>query len=164
MPTFATAVCLARPVAEVFAFFLRPANHLLLVPPEVHVQLVHAPEQLYLGARTTLQVRRWGLRRRVVREVTAFQADALLTDEQREGPFRRWVHQRRFEAWTADGTRLTDTVEFEPPGGLLGLTLTTGFLLRDLEELFAYQATQLFDRLARSAGDGEDGPVAGAPG
>ena len=69
-------------------------------------------------------------------------ADTLLVLEQRQGPFRKWVHTQRLEA-TADGARLSERVDYEPPGGLLGLTVTAAFLERELTALFAFRRAKL---------------------
>jgi ligand-binding SRPBCC domain-containing protein len=142
MPRFESVMSFSRPVAEVFDFFLRPANQARLSPPELHLLLVEGPERLQLGSSLTWKGRRWGVPQRVVSKVTALEPDALLVVEQQEGPFARWAHAQRFEA-TPAGTRVTDQIDYEPPGGLLGLTVTADRVGRDLEWLFAYRVQQL---------------------
>jgi ligand-binding SRPBCC domain-containing protein len=142
MPTFESTTILPRPPAEVFDFFARPANLLLVSPPQLHMRLVAAPERLELGSRLIIAGRRWGVPHRVVSEVTAFETDVLFRDEQRQGPFARWVHTHRFEP-VPGGTRVTDQVEFEPPGGLLGRLVTPRFIERELEWVFAYRTEKL---------------------
>jgi len=146
MPIFEAAMCFARPVAEVFAFFIRPANLLRVSPPELHMRLVEGPEQLQLGSRLTIAGRRWGLPQRMVSEVTVFEPNVRFVDEQREGPFRHWVHRHHFEA-VADGTRVTDRIDYEPPGGALGLLITARFVERDLRWLFDYREQKLHELL-----------------
>jgi ligand-binding SRPBCC domain-containing protein len=142
MPVFEASVLLTREPAEVFARFVEPSWLIATAPPELSLRLVEAPPALSLGARTTVAGRRWGIPHRVTLEVTAFEADRLLVEEQREGPFKRWVVTHRFEP-AGGGTRLTARVEFEPPGGLLGLTVTEAFVRREIETLWAYRAERL---------------------
>ena len=112
------------------------------------MQLLSGPQQLHLGARITLQGRRWGLSQRVVSEVTVWEPEQRFVDEQREGPFKRWVHTHQFEALPDGGTRVTDRVEYEPPGGMLRFILTAAAVERELSRVFGYRREkliQLFD-------------------
>ena len=137
---------LTRPPAEVFALFAQPAALLRTAPPELSLRLEEAPERLFLGARLVIVGRRWGLSHRSVLEVTAFDEGRLLVEEQRQGPFRRWVQTHLFEA-AESGTCLTARIEFDPPGGILGLTITEAFVRRDLEWVVAHRAERLRELL-----------------
>ncbi len=142
MPVFESSMTLICEPATVFAWFIQPALLIRTAPPELSLRLEEAPEKLFLGARTTIVGRRWGLSHRSILEVTAFEPDRLLVEEQRQGPFRRWCLTHTFEAIDG-GTRLTGRVEFETPGGILGLTVTEAFVRRELERVFAHRAEQL---------------------
>jgi ligand-binding SRPBCC domain-containing protein len=142
MPRFESVCRLARPVAVVFEFFCQPANLLRVTPPDMHVRLLEAPRRLELGSRLTIEVRRWGIGQRIESLVTVFEPDVIFADEQVKGPFRRWVHTHRFAACEG-GTRVTDEIEFEAPGGMLGLVVTVPSIERDLQKAFAYRIKQL---------------------
>jgi ligand-binding SRPBCC domain-containing protein len=114
-----------------FALFLNPARLASWAPAELGVTLVSAPEVLALGSRTVARGRRWGISREVEMEVTALEPGRLLVEEQVRGPFRRLVHQRRFAELEGEQTEVVDRVEYEPPGGLLGLQLTPRRVERD---------------------------------
>jgi ligand-binding SRPBCC domain-containing protein len=146
MPHFEQTMRLSRPVAEVFDFFARPANLVRVSPPELHLRLIEGPERLELGARLTLRGWRWGVPQRVVSEVTAFESGVRFVDEQRKGPFGKWVHTHQFEA-DSGGTLVRDRIEYEPPGGVLGLVVTVGWIERDLEWIFTYRETKLRELL-----------------
>jgi ligand-binding SRPBCC domain-containing protein len=142
MPVFETSLSLTREPSEVFAWFIQPALVIAAAPPELSLRLEEAPDTLSLGARVVIVGRRWGLSHRSVLEVTAFEPDRLLIEEQRSGPFRSWRVSHLFEC-DKDGTRVTGRVEFEPPGGILGLKVTEAFVRRELETLFAHRAAHL---------------------
>ena len=96
------------------------------------MSVVEAPARLQLGSRFVVQARRWGITQRMVSEITAFQPDVMFTDTQRQGPFKKWVHTHLVDA--VDGkTRSTDRVEYEAPGGLLGLVMTSSKIERELQ-------------------------------
>jgi ligand-binding SRPBCC domain-containing protein len=148
MPTFETQITLARPVADVFDFLCHPVNLIGVTPPEFNLTVVEAPDPLHLGARMVLQGRRWGFAQRVVSEITAFEPNLLMTDEQREGPFKKWTITHRLEA-IPEGTRMTIHIDFEPPGGLLGLLVTADRTRAELKELYAYREKRLRELLER---------------
>lgn len=147
MPTFEATQTFPRPVAEVFDFFRRPANLVRVSPPELHMTVEEGPELLELGSQLAIKGRRWGLPQRVVSRVTEFEPEARFVDEQAEGPFRRWKHTHRFEALPDGGTRVTDVIDFEPPGGMLGLVVTAGFIEKDLKWVFAHRQERLKELL-----------------
>jgi ligand-binding SRPBCC domain-containing protein len=147
MPSFESADEYAVPPAAVFALLRRPAVLVQLAPPEMRLQVESGPDELGFGSRLVLRGRRWGVPQRVVSEVTAFEPDVLLVLEQRQGPFRRWTHTHRLESPAEGRSRLSEHVEYEPPGGLLGLTVTAAFLERELTNLFAFRRKKLAELL-----------------
>lgn len=142
MPIFESSLVLTRPPADVFALYTQPAWLIQAMPPELSLRLIEAPERLSLGAKVVVAGRRWGVAHKVTTEVTAFETDRLVVEEQREGPFRSWRITNRFDPHEA-GTQLASRVEFEPPGGILGLIVTEGFVRSELESVFAYRAKRL---------------------
>jgi ligand-binding SRPBCC domain-containing protein len=79
--------------------------------------------------------------------VTAFEEGALLVEEQREGPIHRWQHTRPFEP-REGGTRVTEAIEYEPPGGMLGLLLTAEAVEADLSRAYAWRAGKVIELLS----------------
>lgn len=146
MPQHIAALDIARPIDVVFDFLARPANLVLLAPAEMRLQLVEGPDRLELGARLHWKARRMGVTQSLVNEVTVFEEAALIEEQQRQGPFKRWVFVHRFTA-SATGTRLAEELTYEPPGGLLGLLVTADTIRRDLEALFAYRERRLRELL-----------------
>jgi ligand-binding SRPBCC domain-containing protein len=149
MPECQSSITLTRPLSEVFAFFLRPANLVALAPPDFHLQLVEGPEVLQVGSRVTWKARRWGISQRITTEIIALEVEKHLIEEQREGPLRKFVRTLRFEQ-IPEGTRVTETIDFEPPGGLLGFVATAGMIQRELEAGFAYREQKLRELLGAS--------------
>jgi ligand-binding SRPBCC domain-containing protein len=131
----------ARPA--VFAYFLCPARVVALAPPGAGLTLVEAPEVVAVGSRVVVQARRWGLARRIVTEVVELIEPLRLVEEQHEGPFGQWRHVRSFEEVGEAETDVIEEIAFAAPGGLLGLTLTTGRIERDLAEAFAWRDERL---------------------
>jgi ligand-binding SRPBCC domain-containing protein len=146
MPVFERVACYPRPVAEVFDFFCQPAHLVTLSPPELHMRMKEAPDRLQLGSRIVVRGRRFGFGHRIVSEVTAFDPGSLFVDEQKEGPFGKWVHSHRFEA-VPEGTRVTDRIDFEPPDGLIGMMVTAQRIEKELERVFEFRHQKLTELL-----------------
>ena len=69
---------------------------------------------------------------------TAYEKNRLFVDAQISGPFARWVHRHEFEEVGA-GTRLTDHVEYDLPGGA-PVNLLFGWLAKvALTRMFGYR-------------------------
>ena len=69
-------------------------------------------------------------------------------EEQRRGPFRSWKHTQRFEPTAEGGVRVTDEIEYEPPGGMLGRLATAEAIGRELERAFSYRRERVTEMLA----------------
>jgi ligand-binding SRPBCC domain-containing protein len=142
MPIFEHSMHFPHAIDAMFDFFCRPATLVTISPPELHMQLVDGPEKIALGSRITLKGRRWGLPQTVVSEITLFEPYTKFTDIMIKGPFRKWEHTHAFAAIDG-GTRVIDLIDYEPPGGLLGLLATAGLVKRDLEKIFAFRSQKL---------------------
>jgi len=150
MPTFEHTETHPAPPARAFDLFRRLANRVRLAPPELHLQLVEGPTELQLGLRLTLRGRRWGVSQRMVSEITAFEDGVLILEEQRQGPFRSWKHTQRFTP-TGGGVQITDVIEYEPPGGILGRLATAEVIDRELERIFSYRREKLTELLGEAS-------------
>jgi ligand-binding SRPBCC domain-containing protein len=152
MPTFEHTETHPAPPARAFDLFRRPAERVRLAPPELHLQLVEGPTELQLGSRLTLRARRWGVTQRMINEITAFEDGVLIVEEQRQGPFRSWKHTQRFTPM-GDGVRITDVIEYEPPGGVLGRLATVETINRELERTFSYRREKLTELLGEASSE-----------
>lgn len=142
MPHYTASIEIARPVAELFAFYSKPANLVALTPPELKLELVTAPEVIELGSQLVWKARRWGITQRIVQQVTLFDVEKSIVTEQTQGRLPRWIHGSQFTA-SAAGTLIQETIEFEPPGGLLGMMVSADAIRKELDALFAYRSKKL---------------------
>lgn len=142
MPVFEAEILLPRPLDFVFDFFCRPANLLALAPPELKMDLIEAPERIEQGSRIVLRTRRWGITQQLAGEVTVWEPGIRFVEEQREGPFRKWAHHHFFEE-VGESTQVRDRIEYEGPGGALGLLMTARLIESELQQMFAYRQQKL---------------------
>jgi ligand-binding SRPBCC domain-containing protein len=159
MPRFETSQDFAFPLGRVFDAFTRPAHLERVMSPELHFRVLEAPARLELGSRVTAQGRRWGLGQRVTSVVTEYEAGVCFVLEQVSGPFRRWSHRHEFEALPDGGTRVRESIDFEPPGGVLGLQLPAAAVERELARVFAHRREKWVELLG-GPGPGCTGPAA----
>jgi ligand-binding SRPBCC domain-containing protein len=139
------------PVAVVFAFFRRPANVVAVAPEGLDLRLVEGPQEPSAGAVFAVQVRRWGLSRRIETQVVMLEEPSLLVERQVSGPFREWVLERRFVPIDG-GTELTETITYEPPGGMLGLMMTPSAVESELARAYQGRAERVMARLGAAEG------------
>ena len=110
----------------VWDWYLRPGALGRLTPPwsgiRVEVGSDGAGPEPYETGHATLRLRtRWFPGRWTV-EQSVLEEGRVLRYVQRHGPFKRWVHTRRFEPVGSARTRIEDEVEWEAPlGGLAGI-------------------------------------------
>ena len=143
---FATEIWLPVKRDEVFRFFADAGNLEHLTPPWLHFQiLTPGPIQIRRGTIIDYRLRLYGLPIRWQSEITAWEPPNRFVDEQRRGPYRRWVHQHEFLA-ERGGTTIRDSVEYEVP-----LVAVTGwFVRRDVERIFSYRARALQARFGEA--------------
>jgi ligand-binding SRPBCC domain-containing protein len=156
---FTSDIWLPRPRDEVFQFFSEAKNLDVLTPPWLHFEVLTPAIVMCPGARIDYRLRLYGIPLRWQSEITRWEPPDLFVDEQRRGPYRRWVHTHTF-ADERGGTRVGDSVEFEVPlGGLVGW-----LVMGDVRRIFTYrqQALQrLFPSPQGFVSAGGSGPAAG---
>jgi ligand-binding SRPBCC domain-containing protein len=148
---FETTTTLLCTADTLFEFVIRPANLLRVSPPELQVTLSDPPEILELGSILIVTGRRWGFPQRFITQVVKFEPGHMFVEEQRHGPFKKMVHHHIVEA-DGTGARMVDRVEFEPPGGPLGILLSPARIEQDMAELYAYRVQKLKEILEIAPG------------
>ena len=133
--------------ARLFALLRRPAVLVSLAPPEFGLALIDGPDVLDAGSRYTVEARRWGLSVKIVTALVECVADESLIEEQQRGPLRRWRLERRLRV-VEGGTELAERIEFDPPGGMLGLTLTAARVEADVRAGHAWRRERLLALVA----------------
>ena len=139
---FESDLWVPRPLDDVFAFFSDAANLEALTPPWLHFRiLTPQPIAMHPGTLIDYRIRLHGIPISWQSEITDWNPPRQFADQQRRGPYRRWIHTHTFAA-EGIGTRVSDRVDFEVPLGWL----TGRFVLRDVEKIFAFRRRQLVKR------------------
>ena len=138
--TIETEVWLPKPLDIVFPFFADARNLATLTPPWLRFSvLTPGPIQLKPGALIDYRLHLHGIPIRWQSEITAWQPPHRFVDEQRRGPYRRWIHEHPFVEHNG-GTLARDRVQYAVSGGSLVNYL---FVARDLQRVFAFRKETL---------------------
>jgi ligand-binding SRPBCC domain-containing protein len=123
------------PLDEVFPFFADAANLQALTPPWLRFSIrTPEPIQMAAGTRIEYRIRVHGLPLLWESVISAWEPPHRFVDEQRRGPYRRWVHTHRFLE-ERGGTRLVDEVDF----ALYVSWIAAPLITRDLRRIFTYR-------------------------
>lgn len=137
--TLERATFLPHPVEEVFGFFAQPENLESLTPPTLRFNiLTPLPIAMREGTLIDYRLRVHGIPLKWRSEITVWEPPHRFVDEQRRGPYRRWVHEHRFLK-VDGGTRVEDRVDYAVLGGrLIQLVVAP-----DLRRIFNYRQDRL---------------------
>jgi GrpB-like predicted nucleotidyltransferase (UPF0157 family)/ligand-binding SRPBCC domain-containing protein len=144
---FTTEVWLPRPRDEVFQFFSDAANLETLTPPWLRFEILTPTLVLRPGVRIDYRLRLYGIPVRWQSEISRWEPPERFVDEQRRGPYRKWVHAHTFVE-ERGGTRVADAVDFEVPFGWFAGWL----VMRDVRRIFAYRTDALLKRFGDPPG------------
>ena len=120
-----------------------PANLPEISDPDMELQIISAPETVSAGARIEFRIMSFGLRHRMAHEYRLV-TDSEILEVLVDGPLPAWQHRQQLQELGPTECRLTDTVEFQLPGGMLRFILTEERILESLTTgmEFRYQALQ----------------------
>ena len=137
-----TEIWLPAPRHEVFGFFSRAENLQTLTPEWLHFSiLTAAPIEMQRGTIIDYRIGVHGLPMRWQSEISTWDPPHVFVDEQRRGPYRRWIHTHRFVEANG-GTLVQDEVDFAVLGGVL----VAPFVTRDLRRIFLHRHRRLAER------------------
>ncbi|MFM2163832.1 MAG: hypothetical protein RL325_269 [Planctomycetota bacterium] len=136
---------------ELGAWHFRPGAIHRLVPPWESIEVLREAAPLVDGARAELVIRKWPLSLRMVAVHREVDPPRGFVDEQERGPFGSWRHSHRFEPENGGGSRLVDSIRFDPPFGAAGALLPKSLMLGELRRQFEFRHRRTRDDIARHA-------------
>lgn len=142
MAVFESRTPLSCSPETAFDFISRPVNLQKIAPPEMGLVFVGAPEVIVLGSRLTVKVQAYGQIQQLDYEIIEFESPVRFREKAIGGPMKHWLHDYIVEP-TESGVVLVNKIEFEPPGGLVGLLITKDRILDHLEDGFEYRRQAL---------------------
>jgi ligand-binding SRPBCC domain-containing protein len=135
---FETVTDIPLPPEEVFPFFAAAENLERITPPELRFQiLTPLPIEMGKGTLIDYRLRLQGIPFLWRTEISEWDPPLAFTDRQLKGPYHSWIHGHTFEA-TANGTRMTDRVDYRLPLWPLGEPALP-FVRRRVQRIFSYR-------------------------
>jgi ligand-binding SRPBCC domain-containing protein len=137
-------VWLPRPRAEVFDFFSSAFNLERITPSWLSFHVTTpAPIEMRVGTLVDYKRLIYRVPARWRSRITKWDPPNGFADEQVQGPYRCWFHERRFTQSSGD-TLCEDSVECAPPGGpRVGTILDKLVVARDTRQIFEYRTARL---------------------
>jgi len=114
-------------------FLGRTANLPQISDPELKLEILSAPEIVTVGQKIEFRITAYGFKQRATHEYITVE-DLQIIEDQIDGPLRAWKHSQQIEIVAAAQCRLTDRIEFQPPGGMLGYLLTEAKVLDSIQD------------------------------
>jgi ligand-binding SRPBCC domain-containing protein len=132
-----------HPLETVFHFFSNAENLNRLTPPHLDFEiLTPLPIQMAEGTLIDYQLKIYKIPIKWKTKIIAWEPPYRFIDAQLKGPYRKWIHEHKFEA-TDDRTKMTDTVEYAIPGGIFSPAINNLFVRRDIQKIFNFRESQL---------------------
>ena len=151
MAKYTTEMVFPYPQQICFEFLSTPENLLEMMPAEVKGEWVDAPEAIIQGAELEFRFVVYGIPQQVRYLVMKHEPFSLIVEKQIKGPFKHWQQTHRFTAAPNDETLIQFEVEFECPGGMLGMLLTPKRVCQQLDEAVDYREQRALELLSREA-------------
>jgi ligand-binding SRPBCC domain-containing protein len=140
--TVETCLFLPRPLDVVFPFFADAGNLEALTPPWLRFEILTSlPIEMHTGTLIEYRLRLHGVALQWQSEITVWEPPFRFVDEQRKGPYRRWIHEHTFKQ-SSNGIEMNDIVRYSVPGGRLVNLL---FVQRNVRRIFEYRTRKLAD-------------------
>lgn len=136
---FRQSVRIEAPASDVFAWHARAGAFERLVPPWERLRVIERSGGIEDGARTAIELRVGPVPIRWTAVHRDFIAGEQFRDEQRGGPFARWVHTHRVEPRGAHAASLVDDIEYALPLGWLGRLVEPVAVRPRLARTFRYR-------------------------
>lgn len=143
MPVFESRTEVPVSPERLFEFITCVENMQKVSPPEVDMVIVEAPPILELGSRLVFKVQAFGVAQQLVHEIVAFDRPRSFREQMTQGPLSSWIHDYIVEPHGDGHAALINRIDFEPPGGMLGMLLTADRILSRLEDGYAHRGEAL---------------------
>lgn len=138
MLNFQYSSLINAPVETVWQFHERPDVLDLLTPPWQPVKVIRREGGLDIGAISEFRLSLGLIPVRWVAKHIECQPNHLFTDKQIAGPMQSWIHRHQFISENGQ-TRLTDSIDYEIPGGWLAELLLGWWVDARLQDMFRYR-------------------------
>ena len=149
MPEIVCSTDLNCSVDTLRGYLGKTSNLKNITDPDMSLKIVSADDVIQEESEIEFQVSTYGIKQSMKHRYTAVSA-TLIQSEQLEGPTRTWIHQVIMEDTGNSTCRLTDKIEFEPPGGMMGFVMTEAKIRESVLEGMEFRYEALAEILGTS--------------
>lgn len=135
------------PLNEAWSFFSNPKNLKTITPPFMGFEITsgNMSDKMYAGMIITYSVSPlFNIPMKWMTEIAHVHEPFFFVDNQKAGPFKFWHHQHFFKA-IANGTEMTDIVNYSVGFGWFGRLVETIAVNRRVKEIFDFRYNKLVE-------------------
>lgn len=134
---------------RVFDFFSQPENLETITPPHLSFQIISkSAEKMGEGLLIDYKLKIHGVPAKWRTLISKWNPPHQFVDEQLKGPYKKWHHTHSFET-LRNGTLLQDEVIYLLPFGVVGKTLSSAWVKKDVESIFAFRTERIGELFKR---------------
>ncbi len=115
--------------------------------PELELKILNAPEVIVADSVIEFQISAYGFKQSMKHRYVEV-SELEIVAEQIDGPTRAWKHRQSLVDNGDGSCTLTDTIDFEPPGGMLGFVMTEAKIRGSVEDGMQHRYETLSEMLA----------------
>lgn len=121
------------------------SNFPFITDPDLEIEIIESPVLVAADAEIAFSLITGGFRQ-VLRHRWTTVTDTQIVAEQIMGPTKSWIHDQTISA-SENGCTLQETIDFEPPGGMLGFVFTDDAIMESLHRGTALRHELLAEQL-----------------
>lgn len=139
--TFRKTTTIEKSLKQVFQFFSKAENLAKITPSNLNFKILSPlPIKMEEGTLIDYQIKLYRIPFRWQTKITVWEPPFRFVDVQLKGPYKMWIHEHSFEE-SATGTRMSDYIEYQVPGGLFAPIIHRLKVRKDIENIFNFRET-----------------------
>ena len=128
-----------KPLSQVFPFFERPENLSMLTPNWLNFKIkTPSPIQMKTDAKIEYSIKLFGIPMKWETEIIKYSPPFLFIDEQKKGPYKKWVHTHSFEEINGK-VLMKDKIDYDLYGGILKHLIHKFFVKPSITKIFEFR-------------------------
>jgi len=139
MTYFEKSILIDCRIEKAFEFHSDTNNLPKITPDFIKARIIKMDKPLKLNSRIILEITQFKiLKTRWEILLTDFEPNILITDTQKKGPFKFWIHSHCFEEQSGK-TLMTDKIHYELPFGIFGKIANSLIVKNMIEKQFKFR-------------------------
>jgi ligand-binding SRPBCC domain-containing protein len=142
---FQTETLLKTSLTDVFKFFSNAENLETITPPWLKFNIITPlPIEMRKGAVIDYQLKLYGIPLKWKTLILEWDPPFRFIDCQLNGPYKKWIHEHRFEE-KGQEIHMIDSIEYALPGGILAPAINSIKIKKDINKIFLYREKKIIE-------------------